>query len=235
MPPDDPALMTAETLIGHYRRRKRRARSRCSKAVMERIEAANPLLNAFAVINPNALAAAGESERRWNAGRPAGLLDGVPCTVKDRSTSPDFRGSRVTGSDPVTEDAPLVVGLRSEGAVLIGKTTTTELGWKTPVCPAPHHPQPLEPGLLHRRLLIRRRGGGRRGGGRRLLRPAARGHRWRRLNPHPGSLVRAGRPQAQLRPRAAMACGSFCQRLLRRTNDPLRARCRPDAIRHGPH
>jgi aspartyl-tRNA(Asn)/glutamyl-tRNA(Gln) amidotransferase subunit A len=33
---------------------------------------------------------------------------------------------------PVTEDAPLVTGLKAEGAVIIGKTTTTEFGWKTP-------------------------------------------------------------------------------------------------------
>jgi aspartyl-tRNA(Asn)/glutamyl-tRNA(Gln) amidotransferase subunit A len=134
MPPGDPALMTAETLLGHYGRRTLSPVD-VLKAVTERIRRINPRLNAFVVMNPHALAAAGESERRWNAGRPSGLLDGVPCTVKDLvdlAGVPTRRGSRVTSDAPVTEDAPLVVGLRASGAVIVGKTTTTEFGWKTP-------------------------------------------------------------------------------------------------------
>lgn len=78
----DPALMSAETLLSHY------ARGTLSpvealQAVLQRVARLNPRLNAFAVLNPRALAAAGESEARWRAGRPMGLLDGVPCTVKD--------------------------------------------------------------------------------------------------------------------------------------------------------
>jgi len=95
----------------------------------------NPSLNAFAVMNPQALAAAGQSEARWAAGRPMGSLDGVPCTVKDLvdvAGFPTRRGSRLSDPAPVAEDAPLVMGLRAEGAVIIGKTTTTEFGWKSP-------------------------------------------------------------------------------------------------------
>ncbi len=130
----DPALMSAETLLSHY------ARGTLSpvealQAVLQRVARLNPGLNAFAVLNPRALAAAGESEARWRAGRPMGLLDGVPCTVKDLldlAGFPTRRGSRLTSAEPVADDAPAVLGLKAAGAVIVGKTTTTEYGWKSP-------------------------------------------------------------------------------------------------------
>jgi aspartyl-tRNA(Asn)/glutamyl-tRNA(Gln) amidotransferase subunit A len=45
---------------------------------------------------------------------------------------PTRRGSKATDPTPVTADAPLVKALRAAGAVIIGKTTTTEFGWKSP-------------------------------------------------------------------------------------------------------
>ena len=105
------------------------------QAVTERVARLNPALNAFAVMNPHALEAAGESAARWRAGRPLGLLDGVPCTVKDLvdvAGFPTRRGSRTTDPDPAADDAPMVVGLKAAGAVIVGKTTTTEFGWKSP-------------------------------------------------------------------------------------------------------
>jgi len=130
----DPALMSAESLLALY------ASGRLSpvealQAVIERVARHNPSLNAFAVMNPRALQAAGESAQRWRAGRPLGPLDGVPCTVKDLvdlAGFPTRRGSRTTSPDPVPDDAPAVLGLKAAGAVILGKTTTTEFGWKTP-------------------------------------------------------------------------------------------------------
>lgn len=134
MPDTDPALLTAEDMLALYARR---ALSPVDvlQAVTERVARLNPQLNAFAVLNPRALDAAAESERRWRAGRPLGPLDGVPCTVKDLvdlAGFPTRRGSRTSDAAPVADDAPLVVGLRNAGAVIVGKTTTTEYGWKSP-------------------------------------------------------------------------------------------------------
>lgn len=132
--PTDPAQMTAEQLLALYARRAL-SPVEALKAVTERIARFNPWVNAFAAMNPRALQQAGESEARWAAGRPIGLLDGVPCTVKDLLNMAGFptrRGSRSTDATPATEDAPAVLGLKAEGAVIIGKTTTTEFGWKTP-------------------------------------------------------------------------------------------------------
>ena len=105
------------------------------QAVTERVALYNPWVNAFAAMNPQALRQAGESEARWMAGRPMGLLDGVPATVKDLldlAGFPTRRGSKTTPATPATEDAPAVMGLKQAGAVIIGKTTTTEFGWKSP-------------------------------------------------------------------------------------------------------
>ena len=94
--------MSAEVLLSQY------AAGRLSpvealQAVTERVARHNPALNAFAVLNPRALQAAGESEGRWRAGRPFGPLDGVPCTVKDLvdlQGVPTRRGSRTTSPEP---------------------------------------------------------------------------------------------------------------------------------------
>ena len=108
----DPALMGAEDLVAAFR-----ARSLSPvdvlKDVLERVARMNPWVNAFAAMNPRALAAAGESEARWMAGRPMGALDGVPATVKDLldlAGFPTRRGSRTTSSEPMPHDAPAEIG-----------------------------------------------------------------------------------------------------------------------------
>jgi aspartyl-tRNA(Asn)/glutamyl-tRNA(Gln) amidotransferase subunit A len=126
--------MSAEELLGHYARRTL-SPVEVLQAVTERVARLNPKLNAFAVLAPTALAAAGESEARWRAGRPLGSLDGVPVTVKDLldlAGYPTRRGSRLSDPAAVADDAPSVVGLKAAGAIAFGKTTTTEYGWKSP-------------------------------------------------------------------------------------------------------
>lgn len=130
----DPALMSAETLLARYARRAL-SPVEALQAVLERVARLNPWVNAFACMNPGALREAGASEARWQAGRPLGSLDGVPVTVKDLLNLTGFptrRGSRTTSAEPATEDAPAVLSLRQAGAIIIGKTTTTEFGWKSP-------------------------------------------------------------------------------------------------------
>ena len=130
----EPALMSAEALLYHYGRGSL-SPVEALQSVMERIARLNPGINAFAVMNPAALETAGQSAVRWRAGRPLGLLDGVPCTVKDlldMAGLPTRRGSRLTSAEPVADDAPAVMSLKNAGAVIVGKTTTTEYGWKTP-------------------------------------------------------------------------------------------------------
>ncbi|HEY4044535.1 MAG TPA: amidase family protein [Rhodopila sp.] len=134
MPEIDPALLSAEDMLTAFARRQLTPVD-VLRAITERVARLNPGLNAFAVMHPGALQAAGESTSRWRSGRPIGILDGVPCTVKDLvdlAGFPTRRGSRTTSADTVPDDAPMVAGLKAAGALILGKTTTTEFGWKSP-------------------------------------------------------------------------------------------------------
>lgn len=105
-----------------------------TRAALARIERLNGRFNAVCLVDAEgAQAAARESETRWRQGVPLGPVDGVPTTVKDLVLAkgwPTRRGSRTTAEDPAPADAPAVARLRESGAVLIGKTTTPEFGWK---------------------------------------------------------------------------------------------------------
>src|SRR5215211_100777 len=99
------------------------------------IEQRDGELNAFCLVDAEAaLAGARASEVRWGRGEPVGPLDGVPVGVKDLLVTkgwPTLRGSTaIDPAGPWEDDAPVVAALRRSGAVLPGKTTTPELGWK---------------------------------------------------------------------------------------------------------
>lgn len=106
-----------------------------TQACLGRIGALDAEVNAFCHLDEGAaLAMAEESEARWMAGEPLSPLDGVPVAVKDLLLTkgwPTRRGSlTVDARGPWNDDAPAVARLREAGAVLIGKTTTPEFGWK---------------------------------------------------------------------------------------------------------
>ena len=130
----DVALMSATDLLRHFRRGTL-SPVEATKAALGQVRQHNERLNALCWLDEEgALVQARESEVRWRDDRPMGLLDGVPATVKDLLLTkgwPTLRGSRTVKRDqPWTEDAPTVARLREHGAVLIGKTTTPEFGWK---------------------------------------------------------------------------------------------------------
>lgn len=125
---------SATELLAHYRDATA-SPVEVAKAVLERMAALQERLNAFILIDEaETLAQARASEARWQKGEPRGRLDGVPTSIKDIILTkgwPTLRGSRtVDPAGPWLEDAPCVARLREHGAVLIGKTTTPELGWK---------------------------------------------------------------------------------------------------------
>lgn len=106
-----------------------------TRATLERAERIQPEVNAFVRLTAEeALAQAGASADRWRRGEPAGLLDGVPVTVKDillMRGGPTLKGSKtISETGSWDEDAPSVARLRAHGAVFLGKTTTPEFGWK---------------------------------------------------------------------------------------------------------
>ncbi|WP_437923272.1 amidase [Sorangium sp. So ce291] len=125
---------TAVELLALYRSRSA-SPVEALRAVLAHVERHGAPLNAFALLDEErALDAARASQARWARGAPVGRLDGVPVSVKDLLLTrgwPTLRGSRtVDASGPWTEDAPAVARLREQGAVLFGKTTTSEFGLK---------------------------------------------------------------------------------------------------------
>lgn len=102
---------------------------------LQRIERDNPRVNAFAHLAPDtAMQAAMASEARWQAGSPCGPLDGIPTTIKDLTLTagmPTRKGSATTSDKgPWDQDAPVSQHLKAAGAVILGKTTSPEFGWK---------------------------------------------------------------------------------------------------------
>ncbi len=131
---NDIVKLTATELIMRYRR-KELSPVEATEAALTRIEACNGAVNAFCVVDSDsALAGAKASEARWAKGEPCGLVDGVPTTIKDIVLTkgwPTLRGSKTTDPGQTWDtDAPCTARLREHGAVLLGKTTTPEFGWK---------------------------------------------------------------------------------------------------------
>ncbi len=131
---DDPALLPATTLLERYRDGSLSPVD-VTEACLDRIERHNDTLNAFNLVDRDgARAAAAESAKRWRLGAPRGRLDGVPTAIKDivwAAGWPTLRGSLTVDPDqPWDEDSPAVARLREHGAVLLGRTTTPEFGWK---------------------------------------------------------------------------------------------------------
>ena len=130
----DLCALAATELLERYRKRTL-SPVEVTKAVLARIEQLNPKLNAFVMVAADeATREAKESEARWTAGQPKGLLDGVPVSIKDIILTkgwPTLRGSKtIDPKGPWNDDAPVTARLREHGAVLLGKTTTPEFGWK---------------------------------------------------------------------------------------------------------
>jgi aspartyl-tRNA(Asn)/glutamyl-tRNA(Gln) amidotransferase subunit A len=129
----DLCALTATELVEAFRK-KTLSPVDVTQAVLKRIETLNPVLNAFNLVSEHALGDAKASEARWLSGQPKGLLDGVPVSIKDIILTrgwPTLRGSKtVDPRGPWNDDAPATARLREHGAVLLGKTTTPEFGWK---------------------------------------------------------------------------------------------------------
>jgi aspartyl-tRNA(Asn)/glutamyl-tRNA(Gln) amidotransferase subunit A len=131
---DDIAFLPATRLLELYRA-KELSPVAVAEATLRRLETYEGALNAFVLYDPeSALAAARASEARWRKGEPNGLLDGVPVAIKDTQLTrgwPRLVGSKTIDPNQAwNEDAPATARLRAANAILFGKTTTPEFGWK---------------------------------------------------------------------------------------------------------
>lgn len=108
--------------------------TRLIEATLEHAQGSGERLNCFVELFPDtAMKEAELIERQIRDGRKLGPLAGVPVSVKDLIAvrgAPLRLGSRLTPAAPAAEDAVAVQRLRDAGAIIIGKTTTSEFGCK---------------------------------------------------------------------------------------------------------
>jgi aspartyl-tRNA(Asn)/glutamyl-tRNA(Gln) amidotransferase subunit A len=100
------------------------------QALLDRIEAINPKVNAYiTVMGKQALAQAKVLDAEQKAGKFRGPLHGIPISLKDNI---DTAGTRTTAASPMfkdripTEDADIVVRLKKAGAIILGKLNLHE-------------------------------------------------------------------------------------------------------------
>ena len=105
-----------------------------TRAVLERIERLNPVVNAFCTVTADAaLDAARAAEHAIIRGEPLGPLHGIPFSIKDLHFTRGVRtmsGSFIFVDRVPDVDPPFVRRLKDAGGIMVGKTTTPEFGWK---------------------------------------------------------------------------------------------------------
>jgi Asp-tRNA(Asn)/Glu-tRNA(Gln) amidotransferase A subunit family amidase len=117
-----------------------------AEACLARIAEREPEVEAWAHLDPAyALRQAEAADAYRASGRPIGPLHGVPVGIKDIVDTRDLPTENGTPFDAgrrPAEDAALVQRLRQAGAIILGKTVTTELAVFTPgKTRNPHDPQ----------------------------------------------------------------------------------------------
>lgn len=102
------------------------------RATLQRIEASQPVLNAFiSIAADSAMQAARAAEAAVMRGDRLGPLHGLPVAVKDLVPTAGIRttwGSLIFKDHVPEHDAVAVARLKAAGAIVVGKTTTPEFG-----------------------------------------------------------------------------------------------------------
>jgi amidase len=123
---------TSATALARLFRARKASPVELVRAVLARIDALNPGLNAYCTVAAeSALRAARAAERALTKRATVGPLHGIPVSIKDLTETRGIRttwGSRIYEHHVPAEDALVVERLRAAGAIVIGKTNTSEFG-----------------------------------------------------------------------------------------------------------
>ena len=107
------------------------------ESCIERIEARESQIHAFTHLAiEEAQAAAACSAKRWQAGQPLSIIDGLVIGLKDVIETHDMptgQGSPIWQGSETRRDAACVDALRAAGAIILGKCTTTEFAFVAPL------------------------------------------------------------------------------------------------------
>lgn len=116
------------------------------EACLARVRETDEQIQAWAFLDADyALEQARGADEERLSGRPVGPLHGVPVGIKDIFDSADMpteNGSLLHAGRTPSRDAAVITMLRSAGAIILGKTVTTEFATYTPgKTRNPHHPE----------------------------------------------------------------------------------------------
>jgi Asp-tRNA(Asn)/Glu-tRNA(Gln) amidotransferase A subunit family amidase len=136
-PSSSPAYLSARSMAQALRRQEITSVA-LIEACLDRIEARENDVKAWSFLDAaSALEQARVADARRAAGERLGLLDGIPIGVKDvfdTADMPSEYGSAIYRGRRPDTDAAAVARLRSAGAIIVGKTATSEFGM--------YHPSP---------------------------------------------------------------------------------------------
>src|SRR2546430_8574740 len=115
------------------------------EACLARVREVDERVQAWTFLDPDyALAQARAADQFRLSGQPIGPLHGVPIGVKDifdTADMPTENGSVLCAGRTPSRDASVVAMLRAAGAVIMGKTVTTEFAVRAPgKTRNPHNP-----------------------------------------------------------------------------------------------
>jgi Asp-tRNA(Asn)/Glu-tRNA(Gln) amidotransferase A subunit family amidase len=106
------------------------------RACLARVREVDEAVQAWAFLDPqHALAQARAADEYRMSGQPVGALHGVPVGIKDiidTADMPTENGSVLHAGRTPSRDASVVSRLRAAGAIIMGKTVTTEFATRTP-------------------------------------------------------------------------------------------------------
>ncbi len=129
---ESPLALDLGELAAALRRRDWRA-AEVTEAALQRIAAIDPQLHAFCTVDADAARADAQAiDARLAAGDAVGPLAGVPVAIKDLICTRGLRttfGSKLYASYLPDEDDVVVERLKAAGAVVIGKTNSSEFGY----------------------------------------------------------------------------------------------------------
>jgi Asp-tRNA(Asn)/Glu-tRNA(Gln) amidotransferase A subunit family amidase len=115
-------------------------------ARLARLDELDPQIKAFvSLARERAVRDAAASDERWRANKPLSPIDGMAVGIKDIIETEDMptgQGSPLWTGLETRRDSASVYALREAGAIILGKTGTTEFATSEPLLPVgnPHDP-----------------------------------------------------------------------------------------------